>query len=266
MEPALVAELVADTAIRLGFLPLLQYTLTELFEQRTGSVLSLQDYRRAGGLRALLSHRSEQCFHALDADQQYVALQVFLRMVNPGEDTRPSRRRAPLRELTALDVDPVALSTVLAEFSPYRLLSFDHDATSGAVVEIAHEALLWGWERLGDWIETHRGDLARQRSLAAAADEWEATGRDPDYLITGSRLTETAAWGRRSTLRLTSHERAFLETALERRRAEQAQENARKRAAATAGAKSLAEASVAHRYGPLAHRSCHCGSPDVAAG
>ena len=34
---------------------------------------------------------------------------------------------------------------------------FDRDATGGdAVVEIAHEALLWGWERLGDWIETHR--------------------------------------------------------------------------------------------------------------
>ena len=161
VEPALRAELVADTANRLGALPLMQYTLTELFAQRTGSVLALEDYRRSGGLRALLSRRSEQCFHALDADQQHVALQVFLRLVNPGEDRLPSRRRAPLRELTALDVDPVALSAVLAAFSRYRLLSFDRDATGGdAVVEIAHEALLWGWERLGDWIETHRDDLA----------------------------------------------------------------------------------------------------------
>ena len=228
VEPALRAELVADTANQAGALPLMQYSLTELFAQRTGSVLALEDYRRSGGLRALLSRRSEQCFHALDADQQHVALQMFLRLVNPGGDRLPSRRRVPLRELTALDVDPVALSTVLAAFSRYRLLSFDRDATNGdAVVEIAHEALLWGWNRLGDWIETHRDDLARQRSLAAAADEWEATGRDPDYLITGSRRAETAAWSGRTTLRLTSHERAFMDTALERRRVEQAQEDAR---------------------------------------
>jgi basic membrane lipoprotein Med (substrate-binding protein (PBP1-ABC) superfamily)/DNA-binding SARP family transcriptional activator len=229
VEPALLAELVADTTDQLGALPLLQYTLTELFERRTGATLSLEEYRQAGGLRALLSRRSEESFVALDPDQQRVAQQVFLRLVSLSEGARPSRRRVPLRELTGLDVDPVALSTVLDEFGCHRLLSFNRDATtSDAVVEVAHEALLWEWERLAGWIETHREDLRRQRSLAAAADEWESTDRNPDYLITGSRLTGYETWSRRTTLRLTSSERAFLDSALERRGTEQAEEDDRR--------------------------------------
>ena len=190
-------------------------------------MLALEHYRRSGGLRALLSAAPSSASTPWTPTSSTWRCRCSS-VVNPGGDRLPSRRRVPLRELTALDVDPVALSTVLAAFSRYRLLSFDRDVTNGdAVVEIAHEALLWGWNRLGDWIETPRDDLARQRSLAAAADEWEATGRDPDYLITGSRRAETAAWSRRTTLRLTSHERAFMDTALERRRVEQAQEDAR---------------------------------------
>jgi basic membrane protein A and related proteins len=118
---------------------------------------------------------------------------------------------------------------VLDEFGRHRLLSFDRDpATGDAVVEVAHEALLWEWERLAGWIEAHREDLRRQQSLAAAAEEWESTDRNPDYLITGSRLAEYETWSRRATLRLTSSERAFLDSALERRRTEQAEEDDRR--------------------------------------
>ena len=229
VEPALLAELVADTIDQLGALPLLQYALTELFERRTDSVLSLDEYREAGGLRALLSRRSEDSYLALDDAEQRVAQQVFLRLVSLSEGARPSRRRAPLRTLSALDVDPVALSAVLDEFGRHRLLSFDRDPTTGdAVVEVAHEALLWEWQRLAGWIEAQREDLRRQQSLAAAAEEWESTDRNPDYLITGSRLADYETWSRRATLRLTSSERAFLDSALERRRTEQAEEDDRR--------------------------------------
>jgi basic membrane lipoprotein Med (substrate-binding protein (PBP1-ABC) superfamily)/DNA-binding SARP family transcriptional activator len=229
VEPALLAELVADTTGQLGALPLLQYTLTELFEGRTDSALSLQEYRAAGGLRALLSRRSEDSFVALDEDRRHVAQQVFLRLVSLSDGARPSRRRATLGELTALDLDPVSLSIVLDEFGRHRLVAFDRDPDAGeAVVEVAHEALLWEWERLAGWIDIHREDLRRQRSLAAAADEWEATGRDPDYLLTGTRLDGYETWSRRTTLRLSVRERAFLDSALERRRDEQAAEDDRR--------------------------------------
>jgi basic membrane lipoprotein Med (substrate-binding protein (PBP1-ABC) superfamily)/DNA-binding SARP family transcriptional activator len=228
VDPSLLAELVAESTNQVGGLPLMQYALTEIFDRRRGRALSLEEYRGAGGLRALLSRRSEACFAALDEGEQEAALQVFLRLVSLGDGVRPSRRRAPLRELSALDLDPVALSTVLDALARHHLLSFDRDHNTGdAVVEVAHEALFWEWERLAGWIDTHREDLDRHRSLSTAAGEWESSGRHQDYLSTGSRLAGYEAWSRQTRLRLTAIERAFLDEALERRRVERVEEDAR---------------------------------------
>ena len=228
VEPALAAELVADTAGQPGALPLLQFALTELFERQEGGELTLDGYRALGGLRGVVSRRAESLYGSLDAEEQRVAMQVFLRLVRIGHGTEDARRRVPVSELTALELDPVALSEVLERFGRHRLLSFDRDAASGhAIVEVAHEALLWEWERLAGWIEQHRADLSKHDAFLAAVDEWEASGRDPDYLLTGSRLAEYEAWSRRSTLRLTVGERGFLEAGLERRRMSEAEESTR---------------------------------------
>jgi hypothetical protein len=39
-----------------------------------------------------------------------------------------------------------------------------------------------------DWIGDASGDLQRRAALAAAMDEREATDRDPEYPLAGSRL------------------------------------------------------------------------------
>lgn len=229
VEPALAAELVADTAGQPGALPLLQFALTELFERQGAGELTLDGYRALGGLRGVVSRRAESLYGHLDAEERPAAMQVFLRMVRLGHGTEDARRRVPLSELTALDLDPVALSEVLERFGRHRLLSFDRDVASGhAIVEVAHEALLWEWERLAAWIEQYRADLGKHDTFLAAVGEWEASGRNEDYLLTGGRLAEYEAWSRRSTLRLTAGERAFLEAGLERRRVQETEESSRR--------------------------------------
>ncbi|HEX6331540.1 MAG TPA: BTAD domain-containing putative transcriptional regulator, partial [Actinomycetota bacterium] len=229
VEPALAAQLIADTARQPGALPLLQYTLTELFEQRTGPVLTLTDYQAMGGLRGALSRRAEDLYSALGPAERDVAMQVFLRLVRLGRDTRDSRRRVPLSELTGTELDPVALSEVLEGFGRHRLLSFDRDDVTGeAIVEVAHEALLWEWDRLAAWIDRHRAGLRRHEAFVAALEEWEESGRDPDYLLAGGRLAEYEAWVRESNLQLTFREGDFLDASLERRRAEEAEDTSRR--------------------------------------
>ena len=231
VESALRAELVAETAARPGSLPLLQYALTELFEQRTGPLLAQAGYAALGGLRGVLSRRAEAVFLGLGTEEQRIATQVFLRLVRLGRGTADSRRRLTLSELTDLGIDSVALSTVLTAFGRHRLLTFDQDPASGeATVDLAHEALLTEWERLAGWIDRFRAGLRRRDALLAAADEWELSGRNADYLLTGSRLTEFDAWGREGSLQLTSREREFLEAGLERRRAEAAADDAQQAA------------------------------------
>jgi basic membrane lipoprotein Med (substrate-binding protein (PBP1-ABC) superfamily)/DNA-binding SARP family transcriptional activator len=228
VEPKLLAELVAETAASPGSLPLLQYALTELFDQRSGSVVTLGAYTALGGLRGILSRRAEAAFLGLDAEGQRTATQVFLRLVRLGRGTADSRRRLTLTELTEVSADAVVLSDVLTTFGRHRLLTFDHDPDSGeATVELAHEALLTEWERLAGWIDRYRSALRRRDALATAVDEWELAGRDADYLLTGRRLTELDDWAREGTLRLTARERQFLEAGLARDHAAAEAESAR---------------------------------------
>ena len=228
VEPALLAALVADAVTQPGALPLLQFALTELCERRKGATLSLADYRALGGLHGILTRGAEGLYLDLDEPSRDVAMQVFLRLVRPGPNGLDVRRPAALSELADLDVDPVELSQVLDRFGRRRFLTFDRDAVTGrAVVEVAHESLLREWERLADWLQRHREALRRHAALSAAAEEWEAAGRDVDYLVSGLRLTELETSVRPGALQLTGRERAFLEACLDRRRAALDEERAR---------------------------------------
>jgi DNA-binding SARP family transcriptional activator/basic membrane lipoprotein Med (substrate-binding protein (PBP1-ABC) superfamily) len=221
VEPGLLAELVADTVDRPGALPLLQHTLAELFDRRARETLTLEAYRQLGGLRAALARRAEATLLGLDEERRAAARQVFLRLVRIGDGPRDTVRRVPVRELTGLGLDPVALSDVLVAFDRGRLVSFDRDAVSGdATVEVAHEALLTAWERLAAWIDEQRADLGRRASLALRTSEWIAGGQRPEDLLAGARLDELAAWSRATTLRLTAEERGLLDASLARREAE----------------------------------------------
>jgi basic membrane lipoprotein Med (substrate-binding protein (PBP1-ABC) superfamily)/DNA-binding SARP family transcriptional activator len=225
VEPALLAELVAEATGQPGALPLLEFSLTELFDQRSGPELRLEGYRSLGGLQGLVSRRSETLYEALDEDGRRACLQVFLRLVQLGAGTKDARRRTRLGELTALGLDPVVLSEVVEGFGRHRLLTFDRDPTTGeATVELAHEALLWEWTRFAGWIEGHREDLRRLDALVRVAEEWDGAGRDPDYLIAGSQLAGYEEWSRTTAVRLAARERAFLDAALERRSAAELEE------------------------------------------
>jgi basic membrane protein A len=228
VEPALLAELVADTANRPGSLPLLQYALTELFDQRTGAVLTRAGYGAIGGLRGLLSRRAEELYQSLSAEAQQAAMQVFLRLVRSGRGPADSHRRLLLSELTDIGIDPVVLSMILTTFGRHRLLTFDREAANGqATVEIAHEALLVEWDRLAGWIDRHRAALKRHTTLAAATEEWQLAGRHVDYLLAGSRLAEFDGWLEGGVLQLTSVERQYLEASTIRQRQQEEEREAR---------------------------------------
>jgi len=228
VEPALLAELVADAADRPGTLPLLEFALTELFDQKTKPALTLEGYRALGGIRGVLSRSAEGLYGALSSDEKQVAMQVFLRLVQLGHGTTESRRRLALSELASIEIDPVVLSKVLETFGARRLLSFDREpATDQATIEVAHESLFREWDRLAGWIDRHRVALQRFETFMAAAEEWETSGRNEDYLLTGTRLAEFETWAHDGTLPMTERQKEFLAAGIARRKAEQESERGR---------------------------------------
>jgi serine/threonine protein kinase/energy-coupling factor transporter ATP-binding protein EcfA2 len=171
-EPGLVAAIIGDVNYQPGALPLLQYALTELFEQRKGRLLTREAYQAIGGTIGALAKRAEEVYLALDAEAQAITRQIFLRLVTLGEGTEDTRRRTARSELQAVAVpNPSPLhgegdsqmdlvEEIIDTFANYRLLSLDTDpGTRTPTVEVAHEALLREWERLRSWLNESREDI-----------------------------------------------------------------------------------------------------------
>ena len=212
LEPALLAELLADVIGEPGALPTFQYALTELFDRRDGDVLTATSYRAMGGARGVLSRRADDLFHGLTLDEQEAARQLFLRLVTITEHDDWVRRRVPASEIVAIDVDVVTMGAVIEQFGRHRFLAFDRDHDSGVpTLEVAHEALLWQWDRLRGWIEDGRHDVKRRTGLNAAIAEWSQAERDVDYLLAGNRLAEYERWRASTSMRLTGGEREYLD-------------------------------------------------------
>ncbi len=240
LEPGLMAEIVADVTDQPGTLPLLQYALTELFERRSGSTLTLEAYQEIGGVLGALGRRAEELYAGLSAEGQEAARQLFLRLVTLGEgssdgltslDTRRRVLRGELESLTTGDRGQTTVMDELIElYGRYRLLTFDRDpVTRGPTVEVAHEALLREWGRLREWLDASREDLRAHRRLTAAATEWIDANQDAGFLLRGSRLDRFEAWAAETDLALTKVERDYLEASVtlrEQRQAERERERA----------------------------------------
>ncbi|MGH2674789.1 MAG: hypothetical protein ACRDH1_05185, partial [Actinomycetota bacterium] len=228
-EPGLVPEIVSHVADQPGSLPLLQYTLTELFTRRKDGALTLDGYHRIGGVSGALVRRAEEIYRSLDDGGRAASRELFLRLVTLGEDTQGTRRRVPQAQVVSLEKHGGSMARVMDAFGRHRLLSFDRDPDSREpTVEVAHEALLTAWGRLQGWVDSAREDLRMHRRLAAAGGEWTVAGRDPSFLLRGGRLDQIESWAATSGLALARSEREYLETSIAAREAERAGEEARR--------------------------------------
>lgn len=218
LEPALLAALLTDVLGEPGGLPLFQYALTEMFDRRADGTLTLTSYTSMGGVVGALGRRADAIYADLDHAQQAATRQLFLRLVTIADRGEWGRRRVPASEILSLDIDVIALQTVIDAFVEHRLLTLDRDsATAAPTVEVAHEALLTNWDRLQKWIEDAREDLKRHDALTAALNEWIDAGRDPDYLLDGSRLDAYEQWSTATDMRLTGAEQDFIDSSRARR-------------------------------------------------
>ncbi len=170
-------------------LPLLQFTLEELYQRRTeDGVLTLAAYRELGGVEGSLAQRAETVFKQLPDAVEAELPKVLNALVSIGQDAQTAigRKRAPWSDLST------GRSRELVDtFVDNRLFVTELADDGSAVVTVAHEALLWHWPRVKDWVAQNRENLRIRGRIAAAAQRWEAENRPADLLLpTGKPLVE----------------------------------------------------------------------------
>ncbi|MEN8443689.1 MAG: caspase family protein, partial [Cyanobacteria bacterium J06555_13] len=183
----LVDQLIDEVEDMPGALPLLSFTLSELYlkylhRQRTAQnrgetidrSITEADYRDLGGVARSLTQRADQEYESLVKQSSVYAQtirNVMLRMVAVGGGEL-ARRRVPLSDLEYPLSQDTQVKAVIQRFSEARLLVEGQTPDGKPYVEPAHDELVRGWQKLLNWKQEEEESLLLQRRLTPAAGEW----------------------------------------------------------------------------------------------
>lgn len=195
IERELVTQMIADVEGSPGNLPLLQYTLTELWERKSLNRLMLSEYTRLGGIKEALGKQANKVYEFFSDEEQKAAKRIFLELTQLGKGTEDTRRQVRQKDLVNSQQSQELVEQVIQKLADAKLIvTSDQELEQKrvAVVNIAHEALIRNWDLLGKWLKENRADLLRKQNIEDAAKEWRDKGRPKDaaYLLQGSRLIE----------------------------------------------------------------------------
>nr|SBO93674.1 High-affnity carbon uptake protein Hat/HatR [Nonomuraea gerenzanensis] len=193
IEPGLTELILEDLQALAGaddLLPLLSHALLATWQRRSGGVLTMDGYRSAGGVARAVALSGEETLRRLGAESEPVARGLLVPLVHVDPQAGALRRRVPVGELSSGSAS--VEGQVLAEFVRARLVTVT--VTDGVEqAELAHEALVRAWPRLGNWAETARAGLLVRRRLAEDAEMWQRDGQNSSYLYTDDRLSTAQA-------------------------------------------------------------------------
>ena len=200
-EGDLVGDLLFEVQERAGALPLLQFTLDQLFQRRDGHQLTIRAYREIGGVKGAVAKHAETTYSSLPSEEhRKLARLLFLRLIEPGATAQDTtRRRIPHSELVLSNPkETVILEEVTRAFTAARLLT-TNTMSGVATVEVSHEAVIREWTRLSEWLGEAREDVQRQQSISEAAAEWTRYGKPRNRLYRSAQLKDAQVWVRRNT-------------------------------------------------------------------
>jgi energy-coupling factor transporter ATP-binding protein EcfA2 len=215
-EPGLVDQLIADVEKEPSALPLLQFTLLQLWNRRQRNPwetegqgrITWDAYRRLRGPRWALAEMADQVYSEMTPQAQEVCRVVLLRLAKPADNYEVLSCRELMRDLKTI-ANSAEVQRVVDTLTAARLLRITHRENSeDDQVEVAHEALIRNWPKLIGWLNEERIQLRERFRLREAARLW-IDRHDSGLLWSGFALDAA-----RQYEDLSNNERAFLDASI----------------------------------------------------
>ena len=186
--PELVGKLIDEVGQMPGALPLLSFTLSELYiklhdrwakDNATDRALRIKDYEELGGVAGALTRRATEEYDNLvrkfgeESGKAYQATmrRVMLRMVAI-EGGGVARRRVPESELVYPDSEENKRVAQVSDRLVKARLLVKGQEIGEPYVEPAHDFLVCGWDKLQGWLKEEQEILALRQRLTVAACAW----------------------------------------------------------------------------------------------
>ncbi len=200
ISPGLVTRLLNDMGDSPDRLPILQHALMRIWENwreggQESAPLDLKHYERCGGLDEVLSRHADEAFKELpNARSQWIAEKLFKCLTEKEAYNRETRRPTELGEICrvaeASEAEVIAVIDVFRQEGRCFLMPSESvPLESSSSIDISHESLIGGWQKLKNWVkeEAYAGRVYRRLAddavLYAEGD-----------VLHGNRLQEGLEW------------------------------------------------------------------------
>ena len=221
---ALVDVLTAAAKRQQDCLPLLQFTLKLLFDDKTRKpgTISYAQYENAGGLENAIGNWADKTIELLkdDLEADGAIDDVIFNLARRGRGTDVVVAADFVLEESF--VTP-ARERVIKALSEARLIVLDfEEKMQRRIARVAHEALLTHWSRARGLFETHAVKLALKEDIERSAGRWarQDDGEKAEaFLILGEApLIEAEQLAADSRVALSDAARAYIKASLEAHR------------------------------------------------
>ncbi|WXH32754.1 Serine/threonine-protein kinase PknD [Myxococcus stipitatus] len=182
----LIGDLMEPAARAAGGLPLLQFTMAELWDARDvqRQVIPARALQAMGGVGGALARHADGVLASLSVDEVDAARLLLLRMVTPGGLT-------VRRGVEELEPAHPRMRVALEALIRARLV-VAREREGRTYYELAHEALVEGWGTLRRWMDADAGQRELRERIEVSASEWDRLGRASEGLWSARQLTEVA--------------------------------------------------------------------------
>ena len=219
----LAEQILHDTPSGPAALPMLEYTLTELWKRQERGIITTAAYRDLGGVDGALARSAERALaERTDPSELPAAERVLIQMVRPGEVLDAGARAPDTRRVASRDEFDSAQWGLIHRLASARLVVITRQPAGPDTGELAHEALLDAWPRLAEWVNANREFRTWQESLRRAIRQWRDHDQDARFFLDEPHISEARDWEQRRADDLTTAERDFIDvsaaTAARRRR------------------------------------------------
>lgn len=224
----LVDRLVEEVSQAPGALPLLSFTLSEMFHKQVGRrdrTLTEEDYEELGGVIGALKSQADRVYLAQDAAHQDTMERLMLRMVSL-EGGELARKRVYAEELEyELPEETARMQAVADQLIEARLILSDKDNQGKIYLEPAHDALVRAWARLWGWIKKIREEkitlldrLTRSVHEYQALKESASKNAGKELWHSNPRLGLVTAFKKKHPLSLNAAESTFVRKSVNKKR------------------------------------------------
>ena len=122
VEEALIEQMLKDINDSPGGLPLLEYTLEQLWKKRSNNQLKHSTYTVIGGIEGTLDRRADEVYEKFSEEEKQIAKMIFLNLTQLQEGTEDTRRRVNKAELVTEKYPETTLEKVIQKLADEKLI------------------------------------------------------------------------------------------------------------------------------------------------